>query len=335
MRLLFIAICCFAALSLGAQDIIVTQRDTLPVKITKITADSIYFLLYIGGEKASSHGRLDQIVRYQFEIIEQLRAEDSIRSYTLVTPDKEEINGDLVKVWHDSIAFKTQYLGVLNIRAENILRMIPTEYTLSSKGQLWFPNPNETRYYFGPTAYNLKKGEGYYQNSYVLLNMFNYGITDYFSIGGGFEFVSTFTGYPTLFLTPKVGFPITPKWSAGAGIMAGIAGGEVWAGIGYGIVTYGNHEHNASLGLGYGVADGETTQRPVITFSGMTRIGRKVSLVSENWFAYVDGRYNGIVSYGIRLFGPKMSFDIALLNNGEIASEIIVGVPYIDFVIKL
>ena len=59
-------------------------------------------------------------------------------------------------------------------------------------GEYWFPNPNETRYLYAPSAFNLKKGEGYYQNTYLFINTFNYGITDNFSMGIGFEFFSTF-----------------------------------------------------------------------------------------------------------------------------------------------
>ncbi|HNZ85615.1 MAG TPA: hypothetical protein PKN90_04720, partial [Paludibacteraceae bacterium] len=60
----------------------------------------------------------------------------------------------------------------------------------------------------------LKKGEGYYQNTMLLLNSFNVGITDYFSIGGGIEFLSTFitlsevTLTPLSILHPKLVFPL-------------------------------------------------------------------------------------------------------------------------------
>ena len=59
-------------------------------------------------------------------------------------------------------------------------------------GEYWYPNPNDSRYLFAPSAFNLKKGEGYYQNTYLFINTFNYGITDNFSMGIGFEFISTF-----------------------------------------------------------------------------------------------------------------------------------------------
>jgi hypothetical protein len=50
------------------------------------------------------------------------------------------------------------------------------------KGQYWFENPNATRYLFGPTAIPLKKGEGYYQNTYIILQSFNIGVSNNFSI---------------------------------------------------------------------------------------------------------------------------------------------------------
>jgi hypothetical protein len=38
--------------------------------------------------------------------------------------------------------------------------------------------------------------------------------------------------------------------------------------------------------------------------------------------------------YGIRFFGEKLSVDLAFLNNKDIASQLALGVPIVDFVIK-
>jgi hypothetical protein len=75
------------------------------------------------------------------------------------------------------------------------------------EGKYSFANPSDTRYFFGPSAIPLDKGKGYYQNIFLLFNFVNYGITENFSIGGGLEFISTFSaGQPIWFLTPKSWF---------------------------------------------------------------------------------------------------------------------------------
>ena len=208
-------------------------------------------------------------------------------------------------------------------------------------GVYWFPNPNPTRYLFSPSAYNLKKGEGYYQNTYILLNSFNVGITDNFSFGGGFEFTSTFiVGQPIFFLTPKLGFKINEKLHLGGGIMYASVpsfysenSNRSSLGFLYGLSTFGNEEKNFTTGLGWGFVDNSFSANPFITISGLIRLSRKAAFVTENWFIPTNG-YTALFSYGIRFFGEKLSVDLAFINNPEIARGIGIGVPYADFVVK-
>jgi hypothetical protein len=218
------------------------------------------------------------------------------------------------------------------------IRVIPKSQI--HNGEYWYPNPNDSRYLFAPSAFNLKQGEGYYQNTYLFINSFNYGITDNFSMGLGFEFFSTFASIdndvfdPIYFLTPKYSMQVSENVRVGVGVLYGKITDDIGGfGIGYGLVTYGNPEHNATLGLGFGFFDGELSSDPVITFSGMTRLSRRISLVTENWFFPADV-YRGIITYGIRFFGETMSVDLALLNNDELSEAFPIGIPYVDFVVK-
>jgi hypothetical protein len=216
------------------------------------------------------------------------------------------------------------------------IRVIPKSQI--HNGEYWFPNPNDSRYFFAPSAFNLKKGEGYFQNIYLFINSFNYGITDNFSMGIGFEFFSTFVSDgvldPIYFLTPKYSMQVSNNVRVGVGVLYGKLTDDIGGfGVGYGLVTYGNPEHNATLGLGFGIFDGKFSTEPVITFSGMTRISRKMSLVTENWFFPADVN-RGIISYGIRFFGETMSVDLALINNDEFSGVFSGGIPYVDFVVK-
>lgn len=204
-------------------------------------------------------------------------------------------------------------------------------------GEYWFENPNATRYLFSPSAFSLKKGEAYYQNTYLVLNSFNIGLTDNITMGGGFELISTFSGTPAFYITPKATFEINDKWRAGGGLLyanvIGIDEDFSGLGIGYGIVTYGNTDNNATLGVGYGFVDGELSSKPVLTLSGMKRVSRRVGLVTENWLVPTEAYY-GVFSYGVRFMGERLTVDLAFLNNPDIASEIPIGIPYVDFVIK-
>lgn len=259
------------------------------------------------------------------------------KRWIVETRDGSTIQGIFLGQTEGGIRLQTDSAGEVVIPHTQIKSTKIVDESRMRNGEYWFENPNATRYLFAPSAFSLKKGEAYYQNTYLVLNSFNIGITDNITMGGGFELISTFSGTPAFYLTPKATFEINDKWRAGGGLLyANVIGIEEdfsGLGIGYGIVTYGNSDDNATLGMGYGFVDGEFSSKPVITLSGMKRVSRRIGLVTENWLVPTDSYY-GVISYGIRFMGERLTVDLAFINNREIAEEIAIGVPYVDFVIK-
>ncbi len=222
-----------------------------------------------------------------------------------------------------------------------------------AKGKAWFPNPHDTRYLFMPTAFTLPKGEAYYQNTYLFLNSINYGVTDRFTMGGGLNILGLF---PTILpgqymLTPKYSAPISERFHFGGGMLLGMLttppffnGNDNvefnFGGLLYTMGTWGTREKNFTLGLGYTFYEGEIGRSPLITFSGMTRLRKKLSFVSENWWVTsgqgVDGEGLGtlFVSYALRIFGEKMSVDLGFVNNREFLEFLPIGIPWIDFALR-
>jgi hypothetical protein len=47
-----------------------------------------------------------------------------------------------------------------------------------------------------------------------------------------------------------------------------------------------------------------------------------------------DEGYYAVFSYGLRFMGESIAVDLAFLNNGDIAESIIIGIPWVDFVVK-
>ncbi|NDK54998.1 hypothetical protein GWO68_03615 [Pontibacter sp. BT213] len=258
--------------------------------------------------------------------------------WMIETKDGSVYQGIYLGKDENGIRLQTESAGIITIPNDQVKSYRILDERNYKNGQYWYENPNSSRYLFGPSAFSLRKGEAYYQNTYLVLNSFNYGLTDNFTIGGGFELISTFSGEPTFFITPKYTFPVAEKWRAGAGVLYltstladdGFSG----LGVGYGIVTYGNTDNNATLGLGYGYVDGEFASRPIVTLSGMKRVSRKLGLVSENWFVPSEDISGGIYSYGLRFMGERITVDLAFLNNKDIMETIVIGVPYVDFVVK-
>jgi hypothetical protein len=101
--------------------------------------------------------------------------------------------------------------------------------------------------------------------------------------------------------------------------------------------TYGNKNNNITGALGWGWADGNFSSKPLVTISGMTRLSKRVALVSENWIVPGAGSkssYYGIFSYGVRFLGEKTSIDLAFMNNRDISKGIFIGIPWLDFVVN-
>lgn len=256
------------------------------------------------------------------------------------TKDGSVIQGRFMGYTDDGIRVVTESTGEFVVLKSHITWMKVVEEDLYKEGKYWFENPNSTRYLFSQSAYSLKKGEAYFQNTYLVLNSVYYGITDNLTIGGGFELMSALSGNPVFFINPKYSFRISDKLRAGIAALyvdASSRSSRVFSGIsiGYGILTYGNTDDNITLGVGYGFVEQELANRPVFTLSGMKRLDSRIALVSENWIIPRENYY-GVYSYGLRFMGKKLTVDLALLNNPDITNRFLaIGFPYLDFIIKL
>lgn len=263
-----------------------------------------------------------------------LRIPDSNNIQILTLRDGTKMLGRIVEIREIEIKFKTE-LGELTIPIAQIkgIREIPSSSL--KKGEYWFPNPNATRLYFAPTARMIKQGEGYFADYYLFFPMVSYGITDNISVGGG---MSLFPGLSIdeqlFYFTPKIGLKASENFNLAAGaLIINIPDFDdedtPLVGILYGVGTLGTLDMSITGGFGYGFAGSEFAEKPMIMIGGEARLSRRLSFVTENWiFPGVD---QPLISYGIRLFGEKLSVDLALINTlGE--GAIFPGVPYIDFV---
>ncbi|MDW3195646.1 MAG: hypothetical protein R8G66_24935 [Cytophagales bacterium] len=192
-----------------------------------------------------------------------------------------------------------------------------------------YPNPNETRYFFAPTAIPLKQGEGYYQNVLLSSNFVNFGLTDHFSVGGGLELVSTFLGQPIFFLTPKWGYQTSEKIYVGAGMLVVLPNGGGQFLLPYGVTTFGTTESNMSISLGIPFVEGDADNGGLVSVSGFHRFSTSFALLSENYFlpfGESDLPYFGI--QGVRIIGKKNSFDLGLIVTDT------TPIPYVSYVRK-
>lgn len=315
------------------------------------------------------HESSDALVVFDFNLgeikIEKKDVKDQERillntSVIVETSNNASYFGHIVGATSKTIILKSDLIGRCEIQTQTISNIILSGAYVNRRGQTWFSNPNATRYFFAPSAIALKKREGYFQNAYLLANSVSVGLTDRITIGGGVVI-------PILFyVTPKISFKVNENLYLGAGILftqSFISEVNLSAGIGYGLITIGNKEHNFTLGSGYGFAKMDssyrTTPMPIVTLNGMTRIGKRLSLVTENWLI-PRGKYNeertvndpnGLpytesvevkkdfytlaASLGLRLMpGIKTSVDFSVVGIRTNPYQDYIFIPYLDFVYK-
>jgi hypothetical protein len=177
-------------------------------------------------------------------------------------------------------------------------------------------SPHDTRYFFGPSGYNLRSGAGYYQNTWVLVNQVSYGVSDNFSIGVGVVPIFLLGGETPLWITPKLNLPIREeKVALGLGALAGtIVGENTRFGIAYGVGTFGSRETNLTVGLGYGYADGSWTDWPIVTVSGIYTLNDRFSLMTENYYLEADGYVTLFMAAGVRWKLGQAAIDFGLVT---------------------
>jgi hypothetical protein len=268
--------------------------------------------------------------------------------------------GEMIGLNGGVVFLKTGSAGIISFPANMISKITSYSLFASRKGSIWFANPNATRYFFAPSAIPLKKKEGYFQNAYIIGNSVNVGITNNLTVGGGVVIPFLF------YITPKVSFKLTERFYTGAGILftqSFLSEMGLSAGVAYGLATYGSTEHNITLGAGYGFASFDNkysaTPGPIATINGMTRISKKISLVTENWMIPRAGYnrqvlrasgtgsewmesvyekknfYSTALSLGLRFMPSNaISIDFAVVNIAPDPDTRNVTLPYLDFVYK-
>jgi hypothetical protein len=234
--------------------------------------------------------------------------------------------------WYNKqeISIETKNIGTKIISLERVKEMRQIEEKdLHRKGRYWYPNMNAARYFFGPSAIPLEKGDGYFQNADLLVNNINYGITKNFSVQGGGIVPFAF------FLMPKFGYQLNKNLHVGGGVTYAITllkfrKTNYKFGAAYGITTFGNKNTNLTFGMGYGFSNTNdeviVPPKPILIVSGTARLSRRFALVTENVIIplknsyYVaagkitEYNYRDSGSFGLRFLKERTTIDFGFLG---------------------
>jgi hypothetical protein len=263
---------------------------------------------------------------------------DSFHVQILRLNDGSEVVGRTTEIGEDDILFQSK-LGTTRVKKSDIRQIVTIPDESVKAGGYWFPNPNVTRLYFAPTGMMLKKGEGYFSTYYLFFPGLTGGFSDRVSVGGGF---SLFPGIgiekQVFYVTPEIGLYQSERNNLAVGALYAAAPG--WDidgnniptfGAVYGVGSYGPPDAFLTAGLAFAFAEDELENRPAVLIGGQGRLSRNVSFVSENW--KFPGAEFVLVSYGLRFFGSKMSFDLGFFNAmGGDNDSLFPGIPWVDFV---
>lgn len=238
-------------------------------------------------------------------------------TYIFEMKDGNTYMGKVNIIEKDEIYEVTTNVGVLTIRQENIVMIKKATEMEVKKGEYWMTNPHSSRYFYSPSGYGLRKGEGYYQNAWIFFNQVSYGISDYFTLGAGLMPVFLFgvTEVIPVWITPKVNIPYqNGKGAFGAGSILfgalGSEGSDQGVGILYGTNTFGTRDKQLTLGIGFGYSTEEGfSDVPVFNVSGLVRTSKNWAFVTENYLLTFE-EFGALISGGARYMGKRLAIDM-------------------------
>ena len=207
-------------------------------------------------------------------------------------------------------------LGAALATAPAHAQVAPADTTTKAPGNPARPYAgNGSRLFVGPTARNLRRGEGTVQNIAVFALTADYGISNRFSVGVLGTFVPGFGEYNLVGIAPKFSVPVGSRLHVGVGAFGLYVAGTA-VGLTYANATLGTADHQLTAGVGFGVSgSGGFGSTPVLLLGGATRLGRRLFLVDETYLLHTSsGRritaLAGVV--GGRAVWPRLSASLGL-----------------------
>jgi len=303
------------------------DNSTLEKELNKNEIDQIKYKIK---NQENSYNKYDTISLYSITLTNGKFFQSRIKSFTNTNIELDS------EIFEGEIILTKDVKRVININ----------EGQKKDIGKI--ENPDFSRYFFASTAIPLNKGEGYIQDIHIFYISCNYAFTNHLMVGAGFSYVPETDMQLNFLLNGRVNYKLTEKfYLSGGGLYYNDGAMSKTELLGYANGTYGTKNTNTTLGLLYGYHDNGLMNYPVLTLSGMTRISKHFSLVTENWFGNIAAenyRFYNIIdldqglfcmfSFGFRFFSENISFDVALFDIYESNSVLLPDFPYIDFIYR-
>lgn len=240
--------------------------------------------------------------------------------FMVQTKDGNEFFGAIVVENDEYIVLKTADFGEMTLKRKIIRSIRPLNRQKMVNGRPWFDNPYGDRYLAGTSGYGLRKGEGSFDNGWIIFNQVSYGITDHFTLGAGFAPLLIFDGPFPWWITPKFSIPLKPgRINLAIGGLYGRAFSDYEFdnsrfGAVYSQITFGSRDANLTAGFGFGFSDGNWSERPLFSLNGMIRLSPRIALLGESYIVSADYDGFGLLGTGVRFMGRRIAIDLAMLS---------------------
>ncbi len=271
----------------------------------------------------------------------------------VVLKDGQVLRGTLKDVHAHILYLATGSGSALTLPRDAVATVEPEQDAVhTTTGEVWFRDPNRTRYFYGPSAMMLRKGQSFFSQKELFFSSFGYGITDNVSVLAG-------TVAPAWLLGPegfnallgvKAGMPVVGHLHAAVGLEAlllpgfGLGGfSPVFAGLPFASVTYGPPDLHMTLSVGkpaiFQSGHDTFSMDLVTTVSGSARVHENFALMSENWLVLVDladRDFGSMHAVGGRWMMERISVDLGfiwvLTSNGR-GVDLLTAfpIPWVDF----
>lgn len=228
--------------------------------------------------------------------------------YEIELADGSEFIARITAVEGESVVFTTAGGARLEVQPSQIRAVRPAGGSVVG-GQYWAPDRNDSRLFFTATGRTLPKGRAYVGTYLIVLPFVAVGITDGFTLAAGAPVL--FGKFEPFYVAPKVQLVRTEKAQISVGTLAFFFEEEV-VGIAYGVGTFGSSDNAFTAGLGFGYSGEDFESEPLGMIGGETRLGRRVKLMSENYFLPGSVDEGIVFSGGLRFISGNLSADVGI-----------------------
>jgi len=229
---------------------------------------------------------------YAFESQESYCYEDSIsptKQLSKITKnDGSEFVGEILSEDAREILVELLDGRKVYIPAHEIKKIEKVEEgTLNQNGEVQESEVFATRYDFTTNALPIEKGESYYS-----LNLYgpevHFGVSKNLGVG----ILTTWLGAPMVG-SIKYTHSIDEKLHVGVGALVGTmswASPDVFLGLPFGMLTFGDKLRNLNFSAGYGIAgyEGEFSNIPLASIAGMTKVNKSITFVFDSIFLFPE-----------------------------------------------